>query len=57
LNEEETLPHVLPKIPEWVDEILLDEGLRHTYRWAETSLLKGTKEDVRGIYQCQGSSL
>jgi glycosyltransferase involved in cell wall biosynthesis len=26
LNEEENLPHVLPKIPEWVDEILLVDG-------------------------------
>lgn len=26
LNEAENLPHVLPKIPEWVDEILLIDG-------------------------------
>lgn len=26
LNEEENLPHVLPKIPEWVDEVLLVDG-------------------------------
>jgi glycosyltransferase involved in cell wall biosynthesis len=26
LNEEESLPYVLPKIPEWVDEILLVDG-------------------------------
>jgi glycosyltransferase involved in cell wall biosynthesis len=26
LNEEHNLPHVLPKIPEWVDEILLVDG-------------------------------
>ena len=26
LNEAENLPHVLPKIPEWVDEILLVDG-------------------------------
>jgi len=26
LNEEENLPHVLPKIPDWVDEILLVDG-------------------------------
>ena len=26
LNEEESLPHVLPKIPDWVDEILLIDG-------------------------------
>jgi glycosyltransferase involved in cell wall biosynthesis len=25
-NEEENLPHVLPKIPQWVDEILLIDG-------------------------------
>lgn len=26
LNEEETLPHVLPQIPDWVDEVLLVDG-------------------------------
>ena len=26
LNEEQNLPHVLPEIPEWVDEILLVDG-------------------------------
>jgi glycosyltransferase involved in cell wall biosynthesis len=26
LNEEESLPHVLPKIPDWVDEVLLVDG-------------------------------
>jgi len=26
LNEEQNLPYVLPKIPEWVDEILLVDG-------------------------------
>ncbi|HAS28381.1 MAG TPA: glycosyl transferase, partial [Dehalococcoidia bacterium] len=26
LNEEENLPHVLPKIPDWIDEILLVDG-------------------------------
>jgi glycosyltransferase involved in cell wall biosynthesis len=26
LNEEDNLPHILPKIPEWVDEILLVDG-------------------------------
>jgi glycosyltransferase involved in cell wall biosynthesis len=26
LNEAENLPHVLPKIPEWVDEVLLVDG-------------------------------
>ena len=26
LNEAESLPHVLPKIPDWVDEILLVDG-------------------------------
>lgn len=26
LNEEENLPHVLPKIPKWVDEIILVDG-------------------------------
>src|SRR4030042_3815842 len=26
LNEEMNLPHVLPKIPQWVDEILLVDG-------------------------------
>lgn len=27
LNEEENLPHVLPRIPAWVDEVLLVDGL------------------------------
>jgi len=26
LNEEESLPHVLPKIPSWVDEVLVVDG-------------------------------
>ena len=26
LNEEESLPHVLPRIPDWVDEVLLIDG-------------------------------
>ena len=26
LNEENNLPHVLPKIPDWVDEVLLVDG-------------------------------
>lgn len=26
LNEEQSLPHVLPKVPEWVDEVLLVDG-------------------------------
>lgn len=26
LNEEKNLPHVLPRIPEWVDEVLLADG-------------------------------
>ncbi|MFC1906665.1 glycosyltransferase family 2 protein [Chloroflexota bacterium] len=26
LNEEQNLPHILPKVPEWVDEILLVDG-------------------------------
>lgn len=26
LNEEENLPHVLPRIPDWVDEVLLVDG-------------------------------
>jgi glycosyltransferase involved in cell wall biosynthesis len=27
LNEEENLPHVLPRIPDWVDEVILVDGL------------------------------
>lgn len=26
LNEEESLPHVLPKVPQWVDEVLVVDG-------------------------------
>jgi glycosyltransferase involved in cell wall biosynthesis len=29
LNEAENLPHVLPRIPDWVDEVLLVDGYSH----------------------------
>jgi len=37
LNEEENLPHVLPKIPQWVDEVILVDG-HSTDRTLEVAL-------------------
>jgi glycosyltransferase involved in cell wall biosynthesis len=48
LNEEESLPHVLPKIPQWVDEVLLVDG-HSTDDTVE--LAKKLRPDVHIIYQ------
>lgn len=48
LNEEENLPHVLPKIPQWVDEILLIDG--HS---ADNTVEVATKlrPEIKVLYQ------
>jgi glycosyltransferase involved in cell wall biosynthesis len=48
LNEAESLPHVLPKVPEWVDEVLLVDG-RSTDGTVETALR--LRSDIRVAYQ------
>jgi len=48
LNEGQNLPHVLPKIPEWVDEILLVDG-HSTDRTVEVA--KKIRPDIRILYQ------
>ncbi len=48
LNEEENLPYVLPKIPEWVDEILLVDG-HSTDNTIEVA--KKTCPEIKVLYQ------
>jgi len=48
LNEEKNLPHVLPKIPNWVDEIILVDG-RSTDRTVEVA--RELRPDIRVLYQ------
>ncbi len=48
LNEEQNLPHVLPKIPEWVDEILLVDG--HSTD-NTVGLAKEIRPEIRVLYQ------
>lgn len=48
LNEEANLPHVLPKIPEWVDEVLLVDG--HSID-DTVEVAKKLRHDVRILYQ------
>lgn len=48
LNEEENLPRVLPKIPDWVDEVLLVDG----YSTDNTvEVAKRLRQDIRILYQ------
>jgi glycosyltransferase involved in cell wall biosynthesis len=48
LNEEETLPHVLPQIPDWVDEVLLVDG----YSTDNTvTVANRLRADVRIVHQ------
>ena len=48
LNEEESLPHVLPRIPDWVDEVLVVDG--HSTDNTVT-LAKRLRPDVKIVHQ------
>lgn len=48
LNEESSLPHVLPRIPQWVDEVLLVDG--HSID-NTVELARSLRHDIRIIYQ------
>lgn len=48
LNEEESLPHVLPKIPQWVDEVLLVDG-HSTDRTVEVA--KRLQPNIKVVFQ------
>jgi glycosyltransferase involved in cell wall biosynthesis len=48
LNEEKNLPHVLPRIPQWVDEVLLIDG-HSTDQTVEVA--KKLRQDIRVLYQ------
>lgn len=48
LNEDEGLPHVLPRIPDWIDEVLLVDG-HSTDRTVEVA--RELRPDVRVISQ------
>lgn len=48
LNEEQNLPHVLPKVPEWVDEVFLVDGYS-TDKTVEVA--KKLRPDIRILYQ------
>jgi glycosyltransferase involved in cell wall biosynthesis len=48
LNEEESLPHVLPRVPSWVDEVLLVDG-RSTDN--TVAVARRLRPDVRVVHQ------
>jgi len=48
LNEEKNLPHVLPRIPTWVDEVILVDG-HSTDKTVEVA--KKLRPDVKVLYQ------
>jgi glycosyltransferase involved in cell wall biosynthesis len=48
LNEEESLPHVLPRIPDWVDEVLFVDG--HSSD-GTVAVARKLRPDVRVLYQ------
>jgi hypothetical protein len=48
LNEAENLPHVLPRIPEWVHEVLLVDGLSTD---DTIEVAKRIRPDIRIVYQ------
>ncbi len=48
LNEEESLPHVLPKVPRWVDEVLVVDG-GSTDRTVE--IAHELRPDIRILHQ------
>lgn len=48
LNEEESLPHILPRIPGWVDEVLLVDG-HSSDRTVEVA--RELRPNIRVVYQ------
>ena len=48
LNEEESIPHVLPKVPQWVDEVLVVDG-GSTDRTVE--IARQLRPDIRILHQ------
>ena len=48
MNEAENLPHVLPKIPDWVDEVLLVDG--HSID-GTVEIARQLRPDIRIVYQ------
>ena len=48
LNEEDSLKHVLPRIPDWVDEVLLVDG-NSTDRTVQVA--KELRSDIKVLYQ------
>jgi glycosyltransferase involved in cell wall biosynthesis len=48
LNEEQNLSHVLPKVPDWVDELILVDG-HSTDRTVEVA--KNLRPDIRVLFQ------
>jgi glycosyltransferase involved in cell wall biosynthesis len=48
LNEEESLPHILPRIPAWVDEVLLVDG--HS-RDRTVEVARELRPNTRVVYQ------
>ncbi|HEY40754.1 MAG TPA: glycosyltransferase family 2 protein [Dehalococcoidia bacterium] len=48
LNEEASIPHILPMIPEWVDEVLLVDG-HSTDKTVE--MAKEFRPDIKVVYQ------
>jgi len=48
LNEEESLPHMLPRIPDWVDEVLLVDGDSAD---DTVAVAKRLRPDVRIVHQ------
>lgn len=48
LNEEENLPHVLPQLPEWIDEVILIDG-RSTDRTVEVA--KELRPDIKVVME------
>ena len=47
-NEEQNLPHVLPRLPEWMDEVILVDG--HSTD-STVELAKRLRPDIRILYQ------
>jgi len=47
-NEEESLPHVLPRIPDWVDEVLLVDGYSSD---GTVAVAKAVRPDIHVIYK------